>query len=357
MKSKKCKFLNCIKRYFLDFMRWTWPFIVLIVVFFFGYIFIPRESWISLSSNPERVDIHGFTGGVISSFSYVSINHGFLFNSDEILVNIDGETHHVEAGQLIIAFGYRGTHGGNILVDAQNQISLYTAGNQQLNNVDISIRSSGTPQAWHTNYTDGTTLSVSFDSIETNEMILSFPIGKNIRLHGAFDIFINNVQIQTPHLHSIIEIVERIVFPDVINSLFRLHASDFSISIFYRNGDDFILWGDAASFKGNFGYFGSLRHTYIGVQNYYNISNIPVMAVKYNYLLSVTGEFRQEASHLSISGLVSEINIAGASLHFNIRQFIFLNFNSLFLGVVAVILAKSLPEYFKKKAQGEKLND
>ena len=127
------------------FLRWTWPFIVLVAVFFLVYTFMPRESWISLSATPENIEIQGFNGGAISSFRSVIINQGFLVNSSEITISIDNEIHHVAAGQLMIVFYDLGTHWNSILIEGRSQASLYTAGNQRLYDANISIRDFSTP--------------------------------------------------------------------------------------------------------------------------------------------------------------------------------------------------------------------
>ena len=183
-------------------------------------------------------------------------------------------------------------------------------------------------------------------------MILSLPIGESIRLHGTFGIVIDNVQIQTSPWLSLIEIVESGIIPSVKNSLFRLYSSDFSISIFHRHGDDIRFWGNATSIDGRIGHYGSLRHTYISVQSEYNISNLPVYAVKSNYPLNVNGEFRDELSEIFVSGLVSEVDIAGESLHFNLWHFFRSNINALLLGFIAAIIACIIPKYLQKKNTG-----
>ncbi|MCL1995129.1 MAG: hypothetical protein FWG63_02895 [Defluviitaleaceae bacterium] len=76
--------------------------------------------------------------------------------------------------------------------------------------------------------------------------------------------------------------------------------------------------------------------------------------------MSILGNIdSSETTNLSISGLVSEITVAGESLHFNIRQFIFMNFSALFIGFVGTILVRFIPTLPKavEKTARRKLNN
>ncbi|MCL1995130.1 MAG: hypothetical protein FWG63_02900 [Defluviitaleaceae bacterium] len=74
-----------------------------IILLLFGYIALPRESWINLTVNTYAdIEINGFSGNIHSQWYGIETNSAYIYNMSPVSFNINGKNYIVDSFGLQI---------------------------------------------------------------------------------------------------------------------------------------------------------------------------------------------------------------------------------------------------------------